>query len=62
MKTNEAPAAAVWRMRAEHNRALSEHMSNQTTRDNLLRLATDYEIRARQEDERAETSRQKLAS
>lgn len=62
MKTNEAPAAAVWRMRAEHNRALSEHMSNPATRDNLLRLATDYEIRARQADERAETSRRKLAS
>jgi hypothetical protein len=61
MKPSEPMTAKVCRMRAEHNRALAEHMSSATARDNLLRIANEYDVRGRQEA-RAEESARRVAA
>lgn len=53
MKTYETAAAKAWRLLAEHNRVVAEHMARPDARAGLLRTAADYEARAGQEDERA---------
>jgi hypothetical protein len=51
MKTIKSATAAVWRLRARHNRALIEHMQNPSTRNNLQRLADEYDALAHRADE-----------
>lgn len=44
--------AALWRLRAQQTRDLVELMSSPVTRDNLEKVANEYDIVARQIDER----------
>jgi hypothetical protein len=42
----------LWRARAQRTRDLIPFMTNPTTKENMQKMADDYEIAARQMDER----------
>jgi hypothetical protein len=52
----ESHAGKLWRERARRLRVTAELIKNPMTRDSLLREAADYEVRAQEADERAETA------
>jgi hypothetical protein len=56
----ESEAGRLWRQKAAQLRATAALIANPLTRDHLLREAADYEMRARQEDERAEAGKRPI--